>query len=135
MFKNIYIDRDHLLEVMVNSMGDGLIAVDNDGRIYLINPAADYLTGWKSSHVLGKNIAEVSHVVDPTQKSPLELSAILKIFNQRQIFAVHSRFSLIRKDESEIFISETSSPTIDDKGNILGVIFIFRQVDSLEGDC
>jgi len=127
MFKNIYIDRDHLLEAVVRCMGDGLIAVDNDGRIYLMNPMAEILTGWKSEEVLGKNIAEIYRIVEMGNELPVESSAILKVFEKRQTFSVQNRFQLIRKDDSQVPISETATPIIDERGNLLGAILVFRE--------
>lgn len=129
VFGKIYIDRDRLLEVIVNNIGDGLIAVDTEGRIYLMNPVAEHITGWKTNQVLGKKINDIYQTVEYGENNTPGSPPVLKLFEERKSFSVHSRFILMRKDKSKVHIRETASPIIDEHDNLLGVIFLFSEVD------
>jgi two-component system sensor histidine kinase ResE len=52
------------LETVVNSMGDGLIAVDDEGRIVTYNPAAATILGRSRGQVLGKPLDGVVDIRD-----------------------------------------------------------------------
>lgn len=48
-----------LLEAIINSSYESMIAVNKDGLVTIFNPAAERITGLKAADVLGKTVAEV----------------------------------------------------------------------------
>lgn len=46
-------------EVVLASIGDGVIATDAAGRIVLMNPIAEQLTGWTRDSAQGKRLGDV----------------------------------------------------------------------------
>ncbi|EED67344.1 MHYT domain-containing protein [Comamonas testosteroni] len=44
------------LQALVNMAADGIICIDNQGRVTDYNPAAEVLFGWSPGEVLGKNV-------------------------------------------------------------------------------
>ncbi len=52
------------LETVVNSMGDGLVAVDDQGRVVTFNPAATTILGRSRGTVLGKPLERVVEIRD-----------------------------------------------------------------------
>lgn len=44
------------LDVILQSISDGVIVTNEKGEITLVNKVAEYLTGWKKEEVLGKDI-------------------------------------------------------------------------------
>jgi PAS domain S-box-containing protein len=48
-----------LLETTLISVGDGVISTDKQGRIVLLNKAAEALTGWTQEEAKGKPLEEV----------------------------------------------------------------------------
>ena len=47
------------------SMGEGLFALDSEGRLTYMNPAAERLLGWKAEELLGRPIHDHIHYVHP----------------------------------------------------------------------
>jgi PAS domain S-box-containing protein len=41
----------------VRSIGDGVIAVDREGKVVFLNPVAETLTGWSQSEALDNELA------------------------------------------------------------------------------
>ncbi len=130
VFQNIYIDRNSLLNAIVNSIGEGLIALDNDGRIFLINPVAESLTGWLNSEAMGKNIDQIYVLRDPIHRTRVNSLANLSVFEDQQTFSLQNQFVLVPRTGTEIEIIETSAPIIDQKKNMVGVVLIFRPIRS-----
>ncbi len=131
LFQNIDFDTDSLCLALINSIGEGLIAVDDNGLIRLVNPIGEFLTGWSRSEMMGKNIAEIFAVQDIDQGIPQRRIPILKVFEEKEAFSVHNRFLLTRKDGTVIPISETATPIVDKKGHLVGAILVFRGISEV----
>lgn len=56
--------REQWLDTILSSIGDAVLATDNQNRITLLNPAAQALTGWKQEDTLGRNSTEVFNIVN-----------------------------------------------------------------------
>ncbi|WP_374245192.1 PAS domain S-box protein [Zoogloea sp.] len=57
--------RDYL-QVMLRSIGEGVIATDPQARIVLMNPVAETLTGWTEEQARGEALASVFRTEDST---------------------------------------------------------------------
>lgn len=53
-------------EVVINAIGEGVIAVNNQGSIELINPAAQRIIGWGRQDAVGLDYKSVLHLIDKT---------------------------------------------------------------------
>ena len=66
------------LDATLTNISDGVIAADSDGRIYLLNPMAEKITGWKVDEAMKVSLSKVLpvEVFDPAQApvnfNPLE---------------------------------------------------------------
>ena len=47
------------LKAMLNFTYDGIIALDNEGKITLFNKVAEELSGWSAEHAMNRNVTEV----------------------------------------------------------------------------
>ncbi|WP_097277060.1 PAS domain S-box protein [Caenispirillum bisanense] len=52
-------DRQRLLEGIMNSVVDGIITIDDRGRIESFNPAAERIFGYAAAEVVGRNVAQL----------------------------------------------------------------------------
>ena len=68
-------EREKQLVVTLESIGEGVIAVDITGRIRLWNPAAENITGWSNHQAVEQPLVKVFPLLDPTSKSPGKLMA------------------------------------------------------------
>lgn len=68
-------EREKQLVVTLESIGEGVIAVDITGRIRLWNPAAEAITGWSNHQAVGQPLVRVFPLLDPTSKSSGKLMA------------------------------------------------------------
>ncbi len=64
-------DSERWLSTTLKSIDDAIIATDTAGKIMLMNPVAEALTGWKEAESLGKDISGVFCIVDEKTGSPL----------------------------------------------------------------
>ena len=105
------------LETVVNSMGDGLIAVDDEGRVVTYNPAAGSIVGIPRSRVVGKELREVLKGRDDRGRRLLSRGA------------TPSGIAFVgRPDGKEVPVAITSSPLRDGQGARLGRVYVLRDM-------
>lgn len=64
-----------LLRVTMNSIGEGVIVADQDGKIMLINQAAADLTGYSQTEAFGELLSKVFYVMDDKTGEPIPIAA------------------------------------------------------------
>ena len=104
------------LETVVNSMGDGLIAVDHQDRVTTYNPAAAALVGVAQGRVLGRTLGEVLRGRDAEGRSltrgrPAEGLAFVR-----------------RADGVELPVALSSAPLRVGDGETVGRVFVLRDM-------
>jgi two-component system, OmpR family, phosphate regulon sensor histidine kinase PhoR len=104
------------LETVVNSMGDGLIAVDEAGRVVTYNPAAAAIVGVPSEGVVGRPLGEVLRGRDAagrslTQGRPADGLAFVR-----------------RADGVEVPVALSSAPLRGGDGGTVGRVHVLRDM-------
>jgi PAS domain S-box-containing protein len=115
------------LAVTLRSIGDGVIATDTEGRIEMMNRAAEEITGWKGEEVLGKHLWSVLKIFDETSRQPRE-DPTAQVMRDNAIIELPRDTVLVRKDGSERIIADSAAPIRDAKSRIIGVVIVFRDV-------
>ncbi|NOS85655.1 MAG: PAS domain S-box protein [Ignavibacteria bacterium] len=115
------------LATTLESIGDAVIVTSKMGEILFINKAAEELTGWKSSEANGLLIDHVFNIYneDTGEKSP---DPIQNVVSSRKVISLEDHTILITKDKSEIQIDDSAAPIINAKGELIGVVMVFRNI-------
>lgn len=114
-------------EVILSSIGDGLIATDNQGYIIFMNPVAEKLTGWSADEAQGQPLTNIFRIINEDTREKVENPA-LRAIQEGVVFGLANHTILIRKDETEISIDDSGSPIKDPSGELIGAVLIFRDV-------
>ena len=109
------------------SIGDGVITTDADGRITLLNPVAERLTGWKNEEAAGQPVQYVFHIINEVSREEAE-NPVTKALQQGRIVGLANHTILIAKDGSERPIGDSAAPIKNDQGETIGVVLVFRDV-------
>jgi len=114
-------------EAITSSLGEGLYALDKNGRVMFMNPAAEIGLGWKQEELLGQSMHEVIHFqkADRTPRSSEDCS-LLGVLKSGQTVKVDSDV-FTRKDGTIFPVSYTSSPIITE-GQVIGAVLAFHDV-------
>lgn len=110
----------------LKSIGDAVIATDKKGVVTFMNPVAEALTEWKQEEALGKNLTEVFNIINEESLNPAEDPAT-KVLQKETIVGMSNHILIARKGK-ETPIEDNASPLRDDKGEITGVVLIFRDI-------
>lgn len=112
-------------EVVINAIGDGVVAIDSLGNIKLINPAAQDIVGWNSADAISLNYKSVLKLINHSEK---ELDSandpIAQVLNLNQQVRTND-LGLETKSGKKILISLVVSP-IGEVGS--GVIAVFHDI-------
>src|SRR6266446_6112675 len=60
------------ISATLDSIGDGLIATDREGRVTRMNPVAEKLTGWTLSEAAGCSLGDVFRIVAEDTRARIE---------------------------------------------------------------
>ncbi|MCU0536180.1 MAG: EAL domain-containing protein [Hydrococcus sp. Prado102] len=120
-------DREQWLNTILSSLGDAVIATDENNRITLLNPVAETLTGWKQSEAFGKPTTEVFQLAHETTRQKIACP-VTKALESGDIASIPEQTILIAKDGLEIPIDDSAAPIIGDYGNIKGAVVVFRDI-------
>ncbi len=115
------------LSTTLKSIGDAVIATDTKGSVTFMNPIAEKLTGWKQEEASGKPLKEVFNIIhEETGKVAEDPSA--RVIQEGKIFGLVNQTVLVAKDRTRHPIDDSCAPIKDDRGNIIGVVLIFRDI-------
>ncbi len=120
-------ESEELYFTTLKSIGDAVITTDLNGNVSFLNEVAAILTGWTLRESLGKPVTKIFKIVNEQTHKPIE-NPIARVLKEGIIVGIDNHSVLITKDEKEIPIDDSGAPIKDDKGNITGVVLIFRDI-------
>jgi PAS domain S-box-containing protein len=115
------------LAVTLRSIGDALIATDEKGRIVLMNPVAEQLTGWPLGMAAGVPLEQAFNIVHESTRIPCE-NPVTKVIQTGRVVALANHTTLIARDGTERNIADSAAPIRNGRGAIIGVVLVFRDV-------
>jgi len=119
-------DRERL-RVTFASIGDAVITTDAEGRVTLLNPVAEQMTGWKSAEATGQPLQLVFHIINEFSRQVVE-DPVAKVFATGNIIGLANHTVLIAKDGTERPIDDSAAPIRDARGRLVGCVLVFRDV-------
>ncbi len=115
--------------VTLHSIGDGVITTDQDGRVEMLNPIAEALTGWGQEDAVGMPIEEVFVIQDETSRRP-GYNPILKCLRTNRIVELDEHTVLVGRDGKVTPINDSAAPIHDHAGNVVGAVLVFHDISS-----
>lgn len=113
--------------VTLLSVGDAVITTDALGRVELLNPVAEKLTGWQQEDGWGKPISEVFIIINEKTRQPVE-NPVNQVLRRGRVIGLANDTLLISKDGGEIPIEDSAAPIRGTDGETTGVVMVFHDV-------
>jgi diguanylate cyclase (GGDEF)-like protein/PAS domain S-box-containing protein len=119
--------------VTLDSIGDGVVTTDVDGRIQFMNPVMEHLTDCRAQHAVGRSLEEIMQFKDET--SGEEIVAPIEIcIRQNKSLRIGGQTLLAGRDGRGDFSVEVSvSPVHNHRGDIVGTVLVLHDVTELRG--
>jgi PAS domain S-box-containing protein len=115
------------LAITLNSIGDAVIATDAEGRVTLLNPLAQRLTGWTLAEAIQRPIEEIFRIIDQVTRLPSEVP-VRETLARNAPHVLASRTILISRDGTERDIADSCAPIRTRSGQMVGAVLVFRDV-------
>ncbi|MEZ4627412.1 MAG: transporter substrate-binding domain-containing protein [Eubacteriales bacterium] len=115
-----------MLDITLQSIGDGVVATDVEGAITLLNPTARRMTGWDDD-ALGETFTTVLKLINEETEEPVS-SPIEKVLKTGEIVGLANHTALINRQGAKTPIADGAAPIRDANGQIYGVVMVFRDV-------
>jgi diguanylate cyclase (GGDEF)-like protein/PAS domain S-box-containing protein len=114
-------------QITLDSIGDGVISTDMQGRVTYLNVVAERMTGWSREEAFGRMFSEVFRIIDGDNREPTADTMKLAI-QQNDTVCLPGNSLLIQRAGSELAIEDSTAPIHDQNGQITGAVMVFRDV-------
>jgi PAS domain S-box-containing protein len=115
------------LAVTLNSIGDGVIAADAEGRVTLLNPLAERLTGWPRAEAAGRRVDEIFRIVNQETREPAVVP-VADALAHGTIQGLANHTVLLARGGGECAIADSCAPIRARDGRVVGAVLVFRDV-------
>lgn len=124
---NTVFDQRDWLQITLSSIGDGVITADRDGRVNYLNPVAEKLTGWTLAEAVGVEVEQIFRIINETTRKPVE-QPVRKVIERGLTVGLGNHTLLIARGGSEQPIDDSAAAIRDARGDVVGVVLIFRDI-------
>ena len=112
--------------VVMDTMAEGLIALDGDGRVSFINRSASRMLGWREDELRGEPAHHLVHYQHADGTPFAEEDCPVAIARTQGRTMRINDDSLVRKDGSMLPVAYSASPLRGESGCVDGVVVVFR---------
>lgn len=117
----------NLLSVTLDSIGDGVVAVDKKGLISVFNREAQRLTGWNEDEARGRPFSDVFRLGPDITGGPVP-SPIEDVLRNGKASLQSAHSMAVSRDGRTLPVSDSASPIKDETGRLYGAVMVFRDV-------
>ncbi len=120
-------EREAWFSTILRSIGDAVIATDTNGCVTFMNSEAEELTGWNLKEASSQKLKDVYVLLDQKTGKPVP-SPVDQILRHAQLIHLPQNVMLRSLDGRIIPIDESMAPIRDDRGDIAGVVLVFKNI-------
>jgi diguanylate cyclase (GGDEF)-like protein/PAS domain S-box-containing protein len=114
-------------QVTLQSIGDGVITTDAQGRVDYLNPIAENLTGWDTREARGLPVAAIFRLVSDVDREPIE-NPVVRCLREARVIGLSDHTVLLSRLGQEIAIQNSAAPIRDRAGEVIGAVMVFHDV-------
>lgn len=112
-------------KLTLDSIGDGVLTTDVDGRVMMLNPVAERMLGVTLAEAAGRPHEEIFHIVGSPDGSS---SPIARTLRTGATVEQAGHTDLLSRNGRRYHISDSAAPIRSHGGELSGAILVFRDV-------
>jgi PAS domain S-box-containing protein len=102
-------------------LGEGVFALDRDGRVTFVNPAAERMLGFREPELLGRHLGQLMH---RPAEAPADADPLPQVLGSGAI--VHREGdAFVKADGTTLNVAHTCSPIVTG-GEVVGAVLVFH---------
>lgn len=117
-------ERNKYLQTLI-SIGEGVMIIDQNQKVEMLNKVAEKLTGWTLEEARGRSYREVLALTD---ESGAFLDPIAQVFQTDSAQDLEKQVILHAQGGVKYAVEENATPIKDHTQNTIGVVLVFRDV-------
>jgi diguanylate cyclase (GGDEF)-like protein/PAS domain S-box-containing protein len=121
------VDNKERLRLTLLSVGDGVITLNAEGNVEMLNAAAENLTGWPLAEAVGRHYEEVFMVIDEDGE-PNRADLLQKALIEGSAVRFENRQLLVTRHGDHIAIEYNVSPIMVGSGQYSGFVLVCRDI-------
>jgi PAS domain S-box-containing protein len=114
------------LDVTLRSIADGVITVDTNKKIVLVNRVAEQLTGCGTAEAVGRPVAEV--FATSMQNGAAAPSPVITALDTGIVVETREPVVLRGRDNVQRLVSQSAAPIRDNAGTVVGAVLVFADI-------
>lgn len=111
--------------ITLDAIGDGVLVVDNAGKLIYLNKVAEKMTGWSREEALGRLVEQVFFIFDGETRERA-VSPAQRAIDEGQIVELALGSVLIQRDGEVLAIEDSAAPIRDRNGKTAGAVIVFH---------
>uniref|UniRef100_UPI00403F9A7E HD domain-containing phosphohydrolase n=1 Tax=Candidatus Enterococcus willemsii TaxID=1857215 RepID=UPI00403F9A7E len=115
------------LRITLNSIGDGVVTTDNQGRITGLNSVAEKLIGWSTEEVENQYFTDIVHLQNENT-GEITSNPIQKVLSTGKTIGLANHTELINRYSEVIPITNSFAPIQSERGKTFGVVMVFHDM-------
>ncbi|WP_458011228.1 PAS domain-containing protein [Candidatus Solincola sp.] len=115
-------ERERFLRRLTDNMLDLISQVDVEGRFVYLSPSNQKVLGYKPEELIGTHVFELVH--------PEDLPRVTAAYrdSEKKLAPGRVEFRARRADGGYLWVESVGNPLFDEEGNLLGAIFVTRDI-------
>lgn len=114
-------------QVILDAIGDAVVACDPELFITLFNPVAEAMTGWSRAEALGRSLPDVVQMLDTSAGDQL-LSPMQTALEAGGPITIDTQTALVRREGERAPVEVSAAPILDSDGSVDGGVMVFRDI-------
>lgn len=120
-------ESEERLAVTFRAIAEGVITIDTQKRVALINRAAESLTGWSQNDAIGKPVEEVFHLISESGFHP-PVNPVIEALEQDGVVQLNEPVVLESRGGPPRMTACSAAPIRDYAGTIIGAVLVFQDI-------
>ncbi len=115
-------------EAILASIGEGIIATDNVGKIAMVNDAACGMLGWEAHEFIGKSMIEAIPMQDEKGNVvSIDERPMMKVLSSGKKMVTSRTNYYVRQDKTKFPVIFTLTPVVFE-GKVVGTVEVFHDI-------
>lgn len=121
-------DEKRKSDIILNTIEDGVVLLDEQKTVQSFNPGASNITGWSAEEAQGLDYHTIIKLVDDKDNPYLEKTSPVTRAYKQATTVRDNKAILLSRSSKHIPISLSVSPLIDENKQVRGAVAVFRDV-------